>query len=76
MCLSAIDWARIDGVVYANTYEQAGQIGFDDHFIFKELTRAHKDKQISMAQINDKSALKDALDVFHAWNNSQTKQSY
>ncbi|MCU7937930.1 MAG: nucleoside deaminase [gamma proteobacterium symbiont of Bathyaustriella thionipta] len=76
MCLSAIYWARIDTVLFANTYEQASQIGFDDQFIFKELHLAHKDKHIFISQIKDKAILNDAHDVFSAWEKSQSKQSY
>lgn len=76
MCLSAIYWARIEEVFYANTYAHAGQIGFDDQFIFEELNLPHKDKHISITQIKNKSILSDALDVFYAWENCQSKQSY
>ena len=76
MCLSAIYWARIDTVYFANTYEQAGQIGFDDQFIFKELSLPHKEKHISISQFKDKSVLSDALNVFSAWEKSPSKLSY
>ncbi|MCK5649584.1 MAG: nucleoside deaminase [Gammaproteobacteria bacterium] len=76
MCLSAIYWARIDSVLYANSYAQATQIGFDDQFIFKELSLPHQQKNISIAQVQDKSVLNDALAVFQAWENSQNKLVY
>lgn len=76
MCLSAIYWARIDSVFYANSYEQATQIGFDDQFIFKELSLPHEQKDLSIAQIQDKSVLNDALEVFQAWENSPSKKHY
>ena len=76
MCLSAIYWARIDNVFFANTYDQASQIGFDDQFIFRELNLPHKDKHISIAQIKDKSVLDKARKIFYHWENSQYKQSY
>jgi len=76
MCLSAIYWARIDCVIYANTYEQAATIGFDDQFIYKELNQPHADKQISISQIKDKSILKRSLDVFKAWKNLPIRKRY
>lgn len=76
MCLSAIYWARIDSVFYANSYEQATQIGFDDQFIFKELSLPHEQKDLSIAQIQDQSVLNDALEVFQAWENSPSKKHY
>lgn len=76
MCLSAIYWARIDTVYYANTYQQASQIGFDDQFIFKELNLPHQKKNILISQVNDESVLNNALEVFQAWEKSQSKQTY
>lgn len=76
MCLSAIYWARIDSVLYANSYEQATQIGFDDQFIFKELNLPHQQKNLSISQIQDESVLNDALEVFQAWENSPLKKHY
>lgn len=76
MCLSAIYWARIETVYFANTYQQASQIGFDDQFIFKELSLPHQQKNLSISQVTDPSALSNALDVFQAWENAPFKQPY
>lgn len=76
MCLSAIYWARIEKVYFATTYEHASQIGFDDHFIFKELSLPHEQKNIFISQIADESILNDAIKVFQNWDNSQGKQPY
>src|SRR2546426_10570683 len=37
MCLSAIYWARIRSVFYANTRRDAAKIAFDDDFIYREV---------------------------------------
>ena len=76
MCLSAIYWARIDQVIYANTYQQAQAIGFDDQFIFQELSLSHAHKKISIKQTDDSDALKKASEVFIAWDSSTFKEKY
>lgn len=76
MCLSAIYWAHIDHVYYANTYQQASKIGFDDQFIFTELNLPHQKKNLNITQIEDESVLDEALAVFQAWEKSQFKQPY
>jgi guanine deaminase len=40
MCLGAIYWARFRALYYANTREEAAQIGFDDEFIYREMPLA------------------------------------
>lgn len=37
MCLSAIYWARLDAVYYANDRKEAASIGFDDDLIYREV---------------------------------------
>ncbi len=76
MCLSAIYWAHVNTVLYANAYEQATQIGFDDQFIFKELSLPHQQKNLAISQVQDKSVLNDALAVFQAWEDSSSKTHY
>ncbi len=76
MCLSAIYWARINQVYYANTYADASKIGFDDQFIFRELRLPNDQKSIGLTRIKDKSVLEKALKVFQAWEHSPFKQPY
>jgi guanine deaminase len=38
MCLSAIYWARLDRLYFAATRTDAAEIGFDDAFLYTELT--------------------------------------
>ena len=42
MCLSAIYWARISKIYYANTREDAQKIDFDDSFIYSEFEKKIK----------------------------------
>jgi tRNA(Arg) A34 adenosine deaminase TadA len=39
MCLGAIYWARLERVYYANDREIAAEAGFDDAFIYDEISR-------------------------------------
>lgn len=46
MCLSAIFWARIARVVFANTRDQAAAIGFDDALIYEQVPLPPADRSI------------------------------
>lgn len=72
MCLSAIYWARIDRIYYANSKEDAAQIDFDDQFIYEEFAKAYADRQIPILKVHSKMALK----AFEKWSSSQTKTKY
>jgi guanine deaminase len=37
MCLGSIYWARLRTIYYANTRQEAAQIGFDDEFIYSQI---------------------------------------
>lgn len=52
MCLGAIYWARLDRVYYANTQEDAAQIGFDDRFIYEELKLPIRRKEEIRVKLN------------------------
>lgn len=72
MCLSAIYWARIKNVYYANTKEDADTIDFSDKFIYDELSKAKKDRKLKMEQIGRDEAIK----VFDAWSKKVDKVEY
>ena len=46
MSLSAIYWARIDKIYYANTREDARKIDFDDSLIYAELQKSIDKRKI------------------------------
>ncbi|MEQ1724002.1 MAG: nucleoside deaminase [Pseudobdellovibrio sp.] len=72
MCLSAIYWARIDKIYYANTRSDAAQIKFDDDLIYNEIPKEPSQRKIPAEQI-----LRDeAQDVFSMWSQSTAKVSY
>lgn len=72
MCLWAIYRAHISKIYYADTQEDAAKIGFDDNFIYEELSTPKSKRKIPMKQINHKEALK----VFQKWTNKKDKEIY
>ena len=72
MCMSAIYWARIDNVYYANTRDDAKKIDFDDSLIYEQLTKNIKERKIPMHQI----MREEALQAFELWDNKIDKVKY
>ena len=72
MCLSAIYWARIDKIFYANTRDDAQKIDFDDSLIYSELQKNIKKRKIPMIQIMRDEALK----AFELWDKKKDKVKY
>lgn len=72
MCLGAIYWAHIGTVYYGNTKADAADIGFDDHFIYKELELPMDQRKLQIVQL-----LRDeALSAFKRWTDSGSKIGY
>ena len=72
MCLSAIYWARIDKIYYANTREDAQKIDFDDSFIYSEFNKNIGERKIPMIQMMRNEALK----AFELWDKKTDKVKY
>ncbi len=72
MCLSAIYWARIDKIYYANTREDARKIDFDDSLIYAELQKSIDKRKILMIQMMRSEALK----AFELWDKKTDKVKY
>ena len=72
MCLSAIYWSHIDKIYYGNTRLDAAKIGFDDNYIYKELSKKTSQRKIPMQQINQE----DAIKVFKEWELKPDKIKY
>ena len=72
MCLSAIYWARIGQVYYANTKVDADEIGFSDKFIYEEIEKPMDERTIPIVQL-----LRDeAQQAFKLWEQSAMKVDY
>ena len=72
MCLSAIYWARINNIYYANTRNDAKKIDFSDAQIYEELNKDIKDRKIPMHQMMREEALK----AFEMWDRKEDKVKY
>ena len=72
MCLSAIYWARIEKIYYANTRDDAQKIDFDDSLIYSELLKNIKKRKIPMVQMMRNEALK----AFDLWDKKTDKVKY
>jgi tRNA(Arg) A34 adenosine deaminase TadA len=72
MCLSAIYWAHLDDIYYANTRYDAAAIGFDDEFLYQEVNlpvdkRNKPTVHLEMAEANA---------VFAEWHTKTDKTEY
>ena len=72
MCLSAIYWARINKIYYANTREDARKIDFDDSLIYLEFQKNINERKIPMIQMMRNEALK----AFELWDKKTDKVKY
>jgi tRNA(Arg) A34 adenosine deaminase TadA len=72
MCLSAIYWARLRTIYYANTRKDAARIAFDDDFIYREVALPMRRRKLPMKQL-----LRDeALTAFVEWQAKNDKIPY
>jgi len=72
MCLGAVYWARLDKLYFANTKQDAKDIGFDDSFIYEEIDLPYEKRTIPNIQI-----LRDeAFEAFKDWEQKEDKTEY
>ena len=72
MCLGAIYWANIGTIYYGNTKADAAAIGFDDHFIYKEMALPMPQRKLPIVQL-----LRDeAIGAFKLRETSGSKTDY
>ena len=76
MCLSAIIWSNIKKVYYANTKEDAEDIGFRDDFIYDYIDGLSEGK-VDKKVLNLKSINREeAIEVFERYKESEDKITY
>ena len=72
MCIGAIYWARPKAVYYACTKEDAAKIGFDDQFIYEQISLPVDERDITMKQISPNQYELP----FKTWEKSKDKTHY
>ena len=72
MCLAAIYWAHCDAVFYGNSAADAARIGFDDQFLYEELSKPLAERSIPINRLLPEQA----WESFVAWQNSPFKVEY
>lgn len=72
MCLSAIYWAKLDRIYYANTRKDASKIGFMDEFLYREIEKPMDKRKLKVSQhLRD-----EALIAFEEWDLKKDKVRY
>ena len=72
MCMGAAYWARLDKVYFGGTRADAAKIGFDDSFIYDELTAPIAARKIPMVPL----MREQALEAFREWERTENKTRY
>lgn len=72
MCLGAIYWARPEKVYFACTRDDAANIGFDDQFIYDEISSNISDRKIDAVNF----MREESLAVFENWDKKADKIEY
>jgi tRNA(Arg) A34 adenosine deaminase TadA len=72
MCLSALYWAGIKRICYANTKRDAAAIDFDDSFIYDQLRLDYDKRSIECEHF----MRSEALEAFRKWSDKVDKIEY
>jgi len=72
MCLSAIYWARIDRLYFAATRQDAAAAGFDDEFLYREISLPIAERRLPTRQM----LREPALTAFAEWKSRPDKILY
>ncbi|MEM9986471.1 MAG: nucleoside deaminase [Bacteroidota bacterium] len=72
MCLGAIYWARPRYIYFGAFHSDAAKAGFDDQFIYQELSRPRDQRSIPMVQL----LAEEAWAPFKAWQEKVDRRLY
>ena len=72
MCLGAIYWAHLNHIYYGCNRRDAADAGFDDEFIYQELSLAPAERQKMMEVLLPD----ESLAAFRMWKEKKDKRRY
>ena len=72
MCLSAIYWSHLDAVYFGADRKDAADIGFDDEFLYNEVSKKLSERTLPFKQLK----IASALTPFQQWKNWEGKTHY
>ena len=72
MCLAAAYWARIDAICYGASAADASRAGFDDAFLYQELSKDRAERALPATQLLSD----EAQASFKAWIEAANKIAY
>lgn len=72
MCIGAIYWARPKAIYYAYTKDDAAKSGFDDQFIYEQISLPIENRSIEMKQIQ----CDNNYNPFETWVKSNKRVNY
>jgi guanine deaminase len=72
MCLGAIYWSGIKRVIYASGRHDAAASGFDDEFIYNEISLDPSMRKVAFIHLDDH----EAKEVFRKWDKYDRKTPY
>ena len=72
MCMSAVYWARIDAVYFANDLEATREIGFEDAFQYEDFVKPLGQRRIHIEQFEPELAVA----AYQAWASRPHKHPY
>ncbi len=72
MCLAALYWSRCRAIYYGNTAADAAAAGFDDSFLYREVSLPLDQRRIPIAQI----LREEAITSFDVWRQALQRIAY
>ncbi|VGO17929.1 Guanine deaminase [Pontiella desulfatans] len=72
MCLSTIYWARLDALYFAGSQSDAADAGFDDRFLYEEVSKDWNVRTLETEQ----HLQTEAQNVFNSWKNKPDRTPY
>ena len=72
MCFAALYWSRCRAVFFGNTKTDAAAAGFDDSFLYDEVSRPVEERRIPFARVLGD----EAIESFDVWKQSMERVDY